>query len=129
MHAHRLIQLEAQVPFDLEQGPLLRARAIRLTDDHHIILMSMHHIISDAWSLQLLIHEVALFYDAFSRAETALLPNLPIQYVDFSHWQRQWLQGEVLDTQLAYWRKQLADAPPLLSLLWHACMSGTCAPS
>jgi Condensation domain len=76
----------------------------------------MHHIVFDAWSLELLIHEVGLFYDAFSRGESAALPDLSIQYADFANWQRQWFQDEVLATQIDYWRNQLADAPRSLTL-------------
>jgi amino acid adenylation domain-containing protein len=111
-----IIQCETQLPFDLVHGPLLRACAIRIASDQHIILTSMHHIVFDAWSLELLIHEVGLFYDAFSRGESAALPDLSIQYADFANWQRQWFQDEVLATQIDYWRNQLADAPRSLTL-------------
>ena len=112
----RLTQAEARTPFDLEQGPLLRARVLRLSGDEHIALLTLHHIVSDGWSMGVLVREVATVYAALVRGETPALRELPIQYADYAHWQREWLQGEVLDAQLAYWKQQLADAPVLLSL-------------
>ncbi len=114
--ALRLAQQEAQRPFDLTRGPLLRVRLLRLGEEDHIVLLTMHHIIGDDWSTNVLIHEIAVLYDAFSQGRPSPLPELPIQYADFAHWQRNWLQGAVLETQLTYWRQQLADLPPLLEL-------------
>ncbi len=107
---------EAQRPFDLSQSPLLRIILLQLREDDHVILLTMHHIISDGWSVAVLIKEMTALYEAFSRDKPSPLPDLKIQYADFAQWQRNWLQGEVLDAQLAYWREQLKDCPPLLEL-------------
>jgi amino acid adenylation domain-containing protein len=111
-----LAQRAAQQPFDLARGPLLRTWLLRLSEQEHIFALTMHHVISDNWSTGILIQEVALLYDAFSNRRPLSLPKLPIQYADFAHWQRNWLQGEVLETQLDYWKGQLAGQPPLLEL-------------
>ncbi|WP_460203568.1 amino acid adenylation domain-containing protein [Scytonema sp. NUACC21] len=112
----RLIALEAQRPFDLSNGPLLRATLLQLNQTEHVLLVVMHHIISDGWSMGVLIRELAALYEAYSREQPLTLPELPIQYADFAHWQRQWLSGEVLQAQLEYWKQQLAGAPPVLEL-------------
>ena len=112
----RLVTTEAQRPFDLAEGPLVRATLLRLGENEHVGLLTMHHIVSDGWSTGILIREMAVLYEAFCSGKPTTLPALPIQYADFAHWQRQWLEGEVLETQLAYWKKQLAGAPPLLEL-------------
>ncbi|MFP4409953.1 amino acid adenylation domain-containing protein [Coleofasciculus sp.] len=112
----RLVQEENQRPFDLAHCPLLRVTLLQLTRESHILLLTMHHIISDGWSMGIFFRELSHFYAAFSGGKFASLPNLPIQYADFAHWQRQWLQGEVLETQLEYWKRQLAGAQPLLDL-------------
>ena len=112
----RLIEDEAQRPFHLWEVPLLRTTLLRLDEEHHVTLFTMHHIVGDGWSMGVLIKEVAALYEAFSRDEASPLPELQIQYADFAAWQRDWLQGEVLETELAYWRKQLAGASPLLEL-------------
>lgn len=108
---------EAQRPFDLAEGPLVRTTVLRLGENEHVGLLTMHHIVSDGWSTGILIREMAVLYDAFCSDRPASLPQLPIQYADFAHWQRDWLQGEVLETQLSYWKRQLLGAPPLLELL------------
>ena len=110
----RLVTAEAQRPFDLSQGPLLRGTVLRLGDEEHVGLLTMHHIVSDGWSTGILVREVATLYVAFCAGGSSPLPALPIQYADFAHWQRQWLQGEVLETQIAYWKEQLAFAEPQL---------------
>ncbi len=112
----RLVTAEARKPFDFAVGPLLRVTLVRLGEEEHVGLLTMHHIVSDGWSTGILIREMALLYDAFSCARPSPLPELPIQYADFAHWQRQWLQGEVLETQVAYWKRQLLGSPPLLEL-------------
>ena len=112
----RLIAEEAQRRFDLRRGPLLSARLLRLQEDEHVFLLTLHHIISDGWSLGLFVNEMAALYESFSRGEESPLAELPIQYKDFAVWQRRWLQGEVLERQLAYWRRQLEGAPPELLL-------------
>jgi amino acid adenylation domain-containing protein len=111
--ALRLAGEEALVPFDLSHGPLLRARLLRLGEDEHILLLSMHHIISDAWSMRVLVRELSTLYNAFVAGEILALPELPLQYADFAAWQRQWLQGEVLDAQMRYWTMQLNGLTPL----------------
>jgi amino acid adenylation domain-containing protein len=112
----RLVTAEAQRPFDLSQGPLIRGTVLRLGDEEHVGLLTMHHIVSDGWSTGILVREVATLYVAFCAGGSSPLPALPIQYADFAHWQRQWLQGEVLETQIAYWKKQLIGAPALVDL-------------
>ncbi|MDQ3252839.1 MAG: amino acid adenylation domain-containing protein, partial [Acidobacteriota bacterium] len=107
---------ESNRPFDLVQGPLVRTRLLRLSDEEHILLIVMHHIISDGWSVEVFLRELMVLYEAFLAWRPSPLPELPIQYVDFAVWQREWLQGEVLDQQLAYWKQQLAGAPPGLEL-------------
>jgi amino acid adenylation domain-containing protein/thioester reductase-like protein len=114
--ARQLAAEYARLPFDLAQGPLLRAVLLRLDEQDHVIIMTMHHIICDAWSIGVLIREMAVVYEAFSAGNASPLSDLPIQYADFAHWQRQWLQDEVLETQLAYWSKQLAGHLPVLQL-------------
>jgi len=108
-----LAKEEAERPFDLARGPLFRISLLRLEKLEHVLLLTMHHIISDGWSMGLFIREMALLYDASLKAKTAILPALPVQYADFAHWQRQWLQGEVLDHALSYWQQQLAGIPTL----------------
>src|ERR687886_738282 len=112
----RLATEEAMRPFDLAQGPLLRATLLQLGQAEPVLLLVMHHIVSDGWSMGVLIRELAALYEAFSMGKPSPLPELPIQYADFAHWQRQWLQGEVLAAQLSYWQQQLAGAPSLLEL-------------
>ena len=87
-----------------------------MADAEHVGLLTMHHIVSDGWSTGILIREMATLYLAFCAGETSPLPALPIQYADFAHWQRQWLQGDVLETQIAYWKEQLAGAPATIDL-------------
>ncbi|MEJ0096570.1 MAG: amino acid adenylation domain-containing protein [Methylocella sp.] len=114
--AQQSAQDEARTPFDLEHGPLIRAQLIRLGDREHIALLTMHHIVSDGWSIGVLIKEIAALYAAYSQGRPSPLPELLIQYADYAHWQRQWLQGAALEGQLGYWKEQLADAPTLLAL-------------
>ena len=92
---------------------------MKLDEDDHIVLLTMHHVISDAWSTNVLIREVATLYGAFVRGEASPLAELPIQYADFAVWQREWLRGEVLERQLAYWREQLKGAPPCPGLSYR----------
>ena len=109
----RMAALDAMLPFDLTRGPLLRAHLLRLADTEHVLLVTMHHIIADAWSLGVFIGEVATCYGAATSGQSAQLPALPIQYADYAIWQRAWLQGEALEQLLAYWRAQLAELPVL----------------
>ncbi|MCC5648476.1 condensation domain-containing protein [Nostoc sp. XA013] len=114
--AKRLALEEAQRPFNLAQGPLLRATLLQLDEAEYVLLLTIHHIISDLWSMAVLIRELADFYAAFSQGKSLTLPDLPIQYADFAVWQREWMQGKVLETQLAYWKQQLQNAPTKLEL-------------
>jgi amino acid adenylation domain-containing protein/FkbM family methyltransferase len=114
--AQRLAKEDAERPFDLAQGPLLRATLLRLSVDEHIALFTMHHIVSDAWSMGVLVLEIAALYEAYSNDRPSPLPELDIQYADYAKWQQDWLRGEVLDKQLAYWKRQLQDSPPVLEL-------------
>jgi amino acid adenylation domain-containing protein len=107
---------EAQQPFDLAKRPLIRITLVRLAETEYVALFTMHHIISDAWSMGVLVRELSTLYEAFSTGQPSPLPELPIQYPDFAAWQRRWLQGEVLETQLSYWRKQLGGSLPVLQL-------------
>ncbi|MFP2934356.1 condensation domain-containing protein, partial [Pyxidicoccus sp. 3LG] len=112
----RLAEVDANQPFDLDRGPLLRASLLRLGTQEHVLLLNMHHIVSDGWSMDVLVREVAALYEAFSAGQPSPLPELPVQYADYSVWQRGWLQGDVLETQLAWWRRQLEGAPAALEL-------------
>ncbi len=114
--ARRLASEEAQRPFDLRRGPLLRAELVLLGEEEHLLLLTMHHIISDGWSMNILLRELAALYEAFSSGRPSPLAELPIQYADFALWQRERLSGEVLKTQLAYWKEQLQGAPTALEL-------------
>jgi amino acid adenylation domain-containing protein/non-ribosomal peptide synthase protein (TIGR01720 family) len=106
----------AQTCFDLVSGPLLRGTVLQIDEQEHLLLFVIHHIVSDGWSIRVILQELAVLYEAFASGKPASFPSLPIQYADFTVWQRQWLQGEVLNTQLAYWKQQLADAPTVLDL-------------
>lgn len=107
--AQQLVTQEVKSPFDLTQGPLLRPLLLRLTDDEHILVLNMHHIITDAWSVRVFIDELRMLYAAFLDNQASPLPELPIQYADFASWQQQWLQGERLDNQLDYWRQNYRE--------------------
>lgn len=111
--ARRRAVQEAQQPFDLAVGPLLRTTLLRLDEREHVLLLSMHHIISDGWSFGILIRELTALYRAYTKQLPSPLPELPLQYADFAAWQRRWLQAEALERQLAYWRKQLQGVPVL----------------
>jgi amino acid adenylation domain-containing protein len=116
VQAQRLIRAEVLHPFDLENGPLLQVRLLQLSAQEHILLLTMHHIISDGWSRSVLLQELAVLYDAFCQGKPSPLPELPIQYADYAHWQRQWLSSEAGKTQLVYWMQQLPDPLPVLKL-------------
>lgn len=107
---------EARQPFHLSQGPLLRVRLLRITVTEHILLATIHHIAFDGWSRGIFVRELIELYKAYDREEKPSLPRLPIQYADFALWQRQWLQGEVLDSQMSYWKQKLGDNPPVLAI-------------
>src|SRR6185312_5771272 len=108
-----MVTAERREPFDLTTGPMLRVKLLRLSDEDHVVLLTMHHIVSDGWSVGLLIKEVATLYAAYSQGDESPLPELPVQYGDFAVWQRGWLQGEELERQLGYWRAQLSELPVL----------------
>ena len=112
----QLIAAETQQAFDLSQAPLLRAKLLHLTDSNWLLLLSTHHIIFDGWSMGIFIQELATLYQAFCTSKPSPLSEQSVQYADFASWQRQWLQGEVLETQLAYWKKQLGGNLPVLNL-------------
>ncbi|HEX9944888.1 MAG TPA: amino acid adenylation domain-containing protein, partial [Thermoanaerobaculia bacterium] len=114
--AFRLAGQEALRPFDLARGPLLRTSLLRRGEEEWTALLGVHHIVSDGWSLGVLVRELSALYAAFRRGDLSPLPELPVQYADYAVWQRQWLQGEALEVQLAWWREELAGAPTLLEL-------------
>jgi amino acid adenylation domain-containing protein len=107
---------EARRPFDLSAGPLFRARLLRLGAGEHVLLLSMHHIVSDGWSMGVLYRELAALYAAYREGRASPLPELAVQYADYAVWQREQGEGAVLERQLAYWRERLAGAPELLEL-------------
>jgi amino acid adenylation domain-containing protein len=112
----QLKQKQATQPFDLAKESLIRITLVVLSETEHFLLVCMHHIISDGWSIEVFIHELTSLYNAYTQNHPANLAPLPIQYADFALWQKQWLQGDVLQSQLNYWQNQLTAAPPLLSL-------------
>ena len=112
----QLAQEQALLPFDLANQALVRASLVVLSETEHVLLVCMHHIVSDGWSMGVFVKELAVLYNAYSQGQPLPLAPLPIQYADFAIWQRNWLQGDVLQTQLSYWQQQLANAPALLSL-------------
>jgi amino acid adenylation domain-containing protein len=112
----RLLAVEALRPFDLERGPLLRPLLLRPAAGEWVLILSMHHIVSDGWSMGVLLRELGTLYGAALAGDPSPLPELPMQYADYAIWQRDWLRGEVLENQLGYWRERLAGHPPLLEL-------------
>jgi hypothetical protein len=107
---------EARRPFNLERGPLLRMTLLQTASDEGLLLFTIHHIISDGWSLGVLIKELTILYEAFSLGAQSGLPDLPIQYGDFAEWSKNWVEETVLKSQLPYWKKKLANAPSMLNL-------------
>ncbi|MFJ2264725.1 amino acid adenylation domain-containing protein, partial [Streptomyces sp. NPDC087844] len=105
-----LMAADVALPFDLAAGPLVRALLIRLAPDEHVLALSMHHVVFDEWSKGVFNRELSALYEALRAGEPDPLPSLPVQYADFAVWQREWLEGEVLESQLAYWRTKLAGA-------------------
>ena len=105
------LEQTGQRHFDLKHGPLVRFHLVKLSADKHVLLLCMHHVISDAWSLGVIAQEMVALYNACVSGNPPQLPDLPIQYPDFAVWQRQWFQGEILEAQMAYWRQQLVDLP------------------
>ncbi|MGH8769575.1 MAG: condensation domain-containing protein, partial [Pyrinomonadaceae bacterium] len=114
--ARRFAMIEASQSFDLKNGPLIRAKLFRFAAAEHALILTVHHIVSDGWSMGVIFREIATLYEAYSSGLSSPLPELPIQYADYAIWQRNWLQGQVLERQLAYWKKQLDSAPEFLDL-------------
>jgi amino acid adenylation domain-containing protein len=114
--ARRLAAAEARRPFDLERGPLLRCARVVLGEGENELLVALHHIVSDGWSIGVLVRELTALYGAFAARRPSPLPELPVQYADYAQWQRSWLAGPVLAAELAHWRERLAGAPPALDL-------------
>ena len=114
--ARRFTQAEAQKPFDLTGGPLLRAALLRLSGKCHVLLVTLHHIVADGWSVMLLVQELSRLYAAYSRGEQSPLRELEVSYADYAVWQREWLTGERLEKELGYWREQLGGELPVLKL-------------
>jgi len=116
VRAQQLAGVEAQQPFDLTDGTLWRASLLKLADEEHVFLFTMHHIITDGWSMGLLFKELSILYQAYTNNQESPLEDLPLQYSDYAVWQRDLLQNEALQEQLSYWKKQLQNAPPALEL-------------
>lgn len=114
--AHRLASEEADTPFDIAQGPLFRVKLLRLSKCDHVVLFNTHHIVFDGWSVGVLMHEFTTLYEAYCNDKPSPLPELGIQYVDFTIWQRQWLHGEVMESLHSYWKQQTGDGLPVLKL-------------
>jgi surfactin family lipopeptide synthetase A len=112
----RLADEDTHRPFDLAEGPLLRATLLKLEPTEHLLLFSIHHIVSDDWSMGVFFRELGMLYEAYSNGRASPLGDLPIQFADFACWQRELLQGEVLEAHLSYWKKHMADAPAVLEL-------------
>ncbi|HXX44014.1 MAG TPA: condensation domain-containing protein, partial [Candidatus Acidoferrales bacterium] len=107
----RLADEEMQRPFDLSQGPLLRTTLLQLSQEEHVLLITMHHVVTDWWSFGIFLQELTLLYPAFATGHASPLPQPPVEYADFAQWQRDWLQGRLLEEQLTYWKRQLAGMP------------------
>jgi amino acid adenylation domain-containing protein len=115
-HAAQLAKEEAARPFNLNTGPVIRTTLLRLSDEEHILLLTTHHIVSDAWSSAILFRELGELYEAFANGTATTLAPLTVQYADFAEWQRDWLQGETLEEQLSYWKQQLEGVTGVLAL-------------
>ncbi|KAB2912604.1 MAG: non-ribosomal peptide synthetase, partial [Bacteroidetes bacterium] len=115
-YVQTLATQETNIFFNLSSGPLIHLKLFKLASDEHLLLITMHHIICDGWSMGIFFKELSELYNAYLQNQDPDLPLLPIQYADFALWQRQWLQGEVLERQLSYWKQQLSDIPDLLAL-------------
>ena len=112
----RLMDVEAHKSISLEEGPLVRASLLRLSPEEHVLIISIHHIVMDGWSVEILASEMAALYTAFAEGKPSPLSELPIQYADFAQWQNEWMDGGRIEKELSYWREQLAGAPPALDL-------------
>jgi natural product biosynthesis luciferase-like monooxygenase protein/amino acid adenylation domain-containing protein len=114
--SQRIAAATARDPFDYEKGPLIRAVLLRIREDEHVLCVVLHHYISDGWSVNVFTQELRLLYDAFASGNKSPLPELPIQYTDYARWQREWLQGEVLDTMVSYWKDTKTSPFPEIEL-------------
>ena len=114
--AIRMADEDLRRPFDLGEGPLFRAKLLRLAGEDHVLLLSMHHIATDGWSMRVTLRELTALYTDYINNLPSSLPELPIQYGDFAIWQREWMTGEKMEEQVRYWQQQLAGAPPLLEV-------------
>ncbi|MBA1200983.1 amino acid adenylation domain-containing protein [Pseudomonas capeferrum] len=112
----QLIELETQRPFDLVQGPLMRVRLLRLAAEDHVLILTLHHIVIDAWSMPILVEELVKQYEGLRAGQPVQMPELPVQYVDYALWQRQWMEAGERQRQLSYWQTQLGDEHPVLEL-------------
>ncbi|MBH3474058.1 condensation domain-containing protein, partial [Pseudomonas putida] len=110
------VEQEVQQPFDLEQGPLLRVKLLRLAADDHVLVLTLHHIVSDGWSTPIMVDELVRFYEAARSGQALRLPALPVQYADYALWQRQWMEAGEREKQLGYWTARLGDEQPVLEL-------------
>ncbi|MFA7942969.1 non-ribosomal peptide synthase/polyketide synthase [Pseudomonas brenneri] len=110
------VEQETGKLFDLQAGPLMRARLLRLAADDHVLVVTLHHIVSDGWSMQVMVEELVQFYAGFSQGQTVQLPALTIQYPDYAQWQRQWMEAGEQERQLAYWQDKLGGEQPVLEL-------------
>ncbi len=120
----REVQYEAQQPFDLSAGPVIRTRLLRIAADDHLLVVTLHHIVADGWSIGVFAADLSALYGAAIKGKKAPLPQLPVQYADYAAWQREWLKGEELERQLRYWREQLLGAPTVLELPGPAAPQG-----
>ncbi|HVG20234.1 MAG TPA: amino acid adenylation domain-containing protein, partial [Blastocatellia bacterium] len=114
--ARREARLEAAAGFDLERGPVMRAKAVRVSEEEVVVLVTMHHICTDGWSMGVFMREMGRLYESYRRGEGSPLEELPIQYADYAIWQREWMRTEEFDKQMSYWRQQLEGAPTVLEL-------------
>jgi hypothetical protein len=114
--AKRIASADAQRPFDLSRGPLVRTALLKLEEQEHVVICAMHHLVGDAWSFEVLTRELSRLYESFGEGEPSPLPGLVIQYADYAAWQRKWLAGEVLESRLGYWKQQLEGAETELKL-------------
>ncbi|HZI72912.1 MAG TPA: condensation domain-containing protein, partial [Gemmatimonadales bacterium] len=112
----RIVIEEAGTRFDLEAGPLVRGRLIQVSEEEHVLLITMHHIVSDGWSLGVLFEELGVLYGAYVKGEEDPLPELAVQYADYAVWQRRWMEGEVLERQAEYWKENLSGVPEVLEV-------------
>ncbi|MDE4537196.1 non-ribosomal peptide synthase/polyketide synthase [Pseudomonas sp. ITEM 17296] len=110
------VEAQARQPFDLANGPLLRVKLLRLAEREHVLAVTLHHIVSDGWSMPVMVEELVRLYEGYSQGQEVTLPALPIQYADYAIWQRRWMEAGEQERQLAYWKEQLGDEQPVLEL-------------